>query len=230
MKTGWMWFKQAPIPWMGMAALAFLVLSGIGMVPRIGGFVVEILSPFLGSGVLAGCKAVETGEPVTFLHLAAGFRCEGKSRLALMGAIYLAGLLIVDVIMRNMGGEGFQQMAQFAHSSKSLTPDQAQIIVHQAVPAMLTGLVLMLPLMMATWFAPALVLFDDYSTGNALWWSLWACLVNWRPILIYSLWLSLLGVVAMLIPFGLGFLVLLPWVMISSFAAYRSMFATVETA
>ncbi|HEX8980646.1 MAG TPA: BPSS1780 family membrane protein [Parasulfuritortus sp.] len=229
MKAGWNWFRLAPIPWMGMTALAFLVLTGIGMLPRLGGFVVELLSPFMVVAFMSAARAAEENQPVTFLHLTAGFRPEVRTRLLIMGAVYLAGLLLVDTIMRQMGGESFQQMALLAQNPKSIDPEQAQAIMSQALPAMLTGLLLMTPLMMATWFAPALILFDGFSAINAMWWSLWAGMVNWRPVLIYGLWLSLVGVAAMLIPFGLGLLVLLPWVMTSTYAAYRAMFVTVES-
>jgi hypothetical protein len=229
MKAGWNWFRLTPIPWMGMTALAFLVLAGIGMLPRLGGFIVQLLSPFMVAAFMSATKAAEENQPVTFMHLTAGFRPEARTRLLIMGAAYLAGILLVDTIMHQMGGESFQQMAQLAHAPQNISPEQAQAIMSQVLPAMLTGLLLMTPLMMATWFAPALILFNGFSTTNALWWSLWASLVNWRPVLIYSLWLGLIGIAAMLIPFGLGLLVLLPWIMTSTYAAYRAMFVTVES-
>lgn len=229
MKTGWGWFKFAPIPWMGMTAMAFLVLAGISKIPMVGGFIVEILSPFLVAGFMAACRAAESNQPVTFLHLGAGFGAESRTRLAVMGAVYLAGILLVDSVMRWMGGDSFEQMAQLAQAPQSVTPEQAQTIMVKVLPAMLTGLVLMTPLVMATWFGPALAMFDGFATRNAMWWSLWACLVNWRPILLYSLWLGLVGAVAIVIPYGLGLLLFLPWVMTSSYAAYRAMFVTVES-
>ncbi|PIV23125.1 MAG: hypothetical protein COS39_05170 [Hydrogenophilales bacterium CG03_land_8_20_14_0_80_62_28] len=224
MKTGWAWFRLAPVPWMGMTALVFLALTGIGMVPKVGGYIVELLSPFLVAAYMSASKAAEAGQPISYLHLGAGFRPDTRVRLIIMGVVYLAGILLVDTVMRQMGGESFEQMAQLAQNPKDVTPEQAQMIMGQALPAMLTGLLLMTPLIMATWFAPALALFDGFAAGNALWWSLWTCIVNWRPIFIYSLWLGLVAVVAMLIPFGLGLLVLLPWVMTSTYAAYRAMF------
>ncbi len=169
-------------------------------------------------------RAAEAGQPVTFLHLGVGFNPQNRTRLAIMGGIYLAGVLLIDLIMRQMGGEGFQQLSQLAAHPAALSPEQAQAILNEALPALLTGLLLLTPLVMATWFAPALVLFDGFSTGNAMWWSLWACAVTWRPLLTYSVLLGLLGVVAMLIPFGLGLLVFLPWVLCSTYAAYRAIF------
>lgn len=230
LKAGWAWFKPTPIPWMGMTAMVFLVLMGVGAIPYLGGHLVEILSPFLVAGYMSASRAADQGQPVTFLHLGVGFSAENRIGLAIMGGVYLAGTLLIELVMRQMGGEGFQQMSQLAGGAGSLEPEQAQAILNQALPAVLTGLVLLTPLVMATWFAPALLLFDRFATGNALWWSLWACAVNWRPLLVYSTLMGLLGIVAMLIPFGLGLLVFLPWILSSTYAAYRAIFLPVATA
>ncbi|TCJ16309.1 hypothetical protein EZJ19_05240 [Parasulfuritortus cantonensis] len=228
LKAGWGWFKPVPVPWMGMTALVFLALMGVGAIPYVGGYAIEILSPFLVAGYMSASRAAETGQPVTFLHLGAGFAdTRGRLGLAVMGTVYLAGILLIDQIMRQMGGDGFQQMSQLAANPAGQDPAQVEAVMGQALPAVFTGLVLLTPLVMATWFAPALVLFDGFSAVNAMWWSLWACAVNWRPILAYSMLLGLLGVVAMLIPFGLGLLVFLPWVLCSTYAAYRAIFQPV---
>ena len=98
-----------------------------------------------------------------------------------------------------------------------------------ALPGMLLAMVMLTPLLMATWFSPGLALFEDFPAGQALWWSLWACWVNWRPILYYSLILGLLGAVALAIPYGLGLLVFLPLALISTHVAYRMIFTPVQT-
>lgn len=230
MKAGWTLFKPWPIPWMGMTALVFLVLMAVGSLPYVGTYIVEILSPFLVAGYMYASRAAAEDQPVTFLHLGTGLRAETRLPLAVIGAIYLVGILCIDLVMRKLGGEGFQQLSQLAQGPQHLTPEAARAIVDQALPAILAGLVLLTPLVMATWFAPALVLFDGFSAVNALWWSLWACAVNWRPILLYSALLGLVGLLAVLIPFGLGLLVFLPWVLASTYAAYRAMFVAAPAA
>jgi hypothetical protein len=224
MKSGWAWFKPAPVPWMGMTALVLLVLMGVGSIPVLGRFAVELLSPFMVAGYLSASRAAESEQPVTFLHLGEGFRPASRIPLAIMGGIYLAGMLAIDLVMRQLGGDGFQQLAQLAVNPAGLPPEQAEAVLNAAMPAILTGLLLLTPLVMATWFAPALVLFNGFPVGHALWWSLWASTVNWRPLLVYSMLMGLLGMVALLIPFGLGLLVFLPWVLSSTYAAYRSIF------
>lgn len=223
-KSGWNWFKSAPVPWMGMTALIFLVLIGVGSLPYAGKIVIQLLSPFLVAGYMSASRAAETGQPVTFLHLGAGFAPNSRIKLLVMGAIYLVGMLFIDLVMRQMAGDDFIHMTQTVGNPTDLTPEQAQAALNQALPALMVGLLLLTPLIMATWFAPALTLFEGFSTGNALWWSLWACAKNWRPLMVYSLILGLFGVVALLIPFGLGLLVFLPITLASTYAAYQATF------
>jgi uncharacterized membrane protein len=229
-KSGWNWFKSAPVPWMGMTALIFLVLLGIGMLPYAGKIAIQLLSPFLVAGYMSASRAADTGQPVSFLHLGAGFAPNSRINLLVMGAVYLVGMLFIDLIMQQMAGDDFIHMTQTVGKPSDLTPEQAQAALNQALPALLVGLLLLTPLIMATWFAPALTLFEGFSVGNALWWSLWACAKNWRPLTLYSLILGLMGVVALLIPFGLGLLVFLPITLASTYAAYQAIFVPAASA
>ncbi|MDD3529294.1 MAG: BPSS1780 family membrane protein [Gallionellaceae bacterium] len=230
LKAGWGWFSPAAIAWMGMTAMVFLLLLGAALIPHLGGRLVELLSPFLVAGYMAAARAAERGEPITFLHLGSGFTGPQRIGLAIIGGIYLAGLLLIDLVIRQMGGEGMQQLAVLAANQAEVDPQQMQTIVSQALPAILVGLLLLVPLVMATWFAPALVLFDGFSAANAMWWSLWACTVNWRPLLLYSLLVGVIGVAAMLIPLGLGLLAFLPVALCSTYAAYRAIFLAGDAA
>ncbi len=88
-------------------------------------------------------------------------------------------------------------------------------------------LLLMIPLLMAYWFAPALVIMHGMGAVAAMKASFGACLRNFIPFLIYGIVMMVLVVVAM-IPFGLGLLVWIPLSFTSTYAAYRDMF-TEET-
>lgn len=230
LKSAWTWFKPAAIAWTGMTALIFLILMSLVQIPYAGSILIEILSPFMVAGFMAASRGAERGETVTFLYLGAGFTAEHRVKLAVMGGFYLICMLSVDQLMRQLGGDGFQQLAQLAANPEALPPEEVRRILDQIMPAVLAGMLLLTPVIMATWFAPALVLFEGFSVGNALWWSLWACAVNWRPVLLYSLLLGMIGMVALLIPFGLGLLVFLPLVLCSTYAAYRAIFLPVEAA
>lgn len=227
LRTAWGWFKPAAIAWTGMTALIFLILMSVGQIPYVGSPLIEILSPFMVAGYMSASRTAERGEPVTFLSLGAGFMPEHRVKLAVMGGFYLLCMLAIEQLMRQMGGDSLQQFAQLAADPSALPPEEARAMLDRLLPAALTGMLLLTPVVMATWFAPALVLFEGFSVGNALWWSLWASAVNWRPLVTYSLILGSIGVVALLIPFGLGLLVYLPLVLASTYAAYRAVFVPV---
>lgn len=228
---GWRLFVAGVIPWMGMAAISLLAVTFISLVPYVGSAAVEWLSPFLVAGFMLASRAASAKAPFSFYLFVDGFR-DAPKPLAVIGAVYLVASLFSELAMRALGGEGFQLLFELAQTRpETIDPAQAELILHQALPAMLAGLLILTPALLATWFAPALVLFDSFSPLKAMYWSLWACAVNWRPMLIYGLWLSLVAVAAILIPFGLGLLVFVPVALTSTYIAYTDLFVpTAESA
>jgi uncharacterized membrane protein len=91
------------------------------------------------------------------------------------------------------------------------------------VLSLLLALALAVPVYMAIWFAPALIMFHDVKPLDAMKLSFFACLKNIVPFLLYGIILMVLCVVAS-IPFGLGFLVLGPVIVGSIYAGYRDIF------
>ena len=91
------------------------------------------------------------------------------------------------------------------------------------VLAVLAAFALALPLYMALWFAPALIVFDNLKPVDAMKASFFACLKNMVPFLLYSIILLVLCVIAA-IPLCLGFLVLGPVIIASIYAGYRDVF------
>ena len=82
---------------------------------------------------------------------------------------------------------------------------------------------LALPLLMALWFAPALVVFHDVQPMAAMKASFFACLKNIVPFLVYGL-IGLLLLIVALIPFGLGLLVFGPVLWATTYTGYRDIF------
>lgn len=224
----WRLFVGAVIPWMGMAALSLLAVMLIGSIPYAGGALVEWLSPFLVAGFMVASRAAQAKAPFSFYMFAEGFR-DAPKPLAIIGATYLVASLLSELAMFSLGGEGFKVLLELARTHPdTLDPAQADLILKQALPAVAVGMLILTPALLATWFAPALVMFNGFSPFKAMYWSLWACTVNWRPMLIYGLWLSLVAVVAIVIPFGLGLLVFVPLALISSYIAYTELFVPPE--
>ncbi len=223
LKTGFRLFTPAVVPWMGMSAAFFLAAFGISLIPMAGPLALELLSPFLVAAYMAAAQAAERGEPTGLIHVGAGFY-RGRNALLVIGVVYLVAHLVVGQVMTLIGGDAVERLLALSARPQEMDPEEMRAVLDRAMPALLTGTVLFTPLLMATWFAPALALFEGFPPGKAMFWSLWACLVNWRPMILYGLLLSLLGMVALVIPFGLGLLLFLPLAMTSTYAAYRAQF------
>ena len=97
--------------------------------------------------------------------------------------------------------------------------------MNQAMPAMFTGLLLFVPLIMATWFAPALILFGGARPATALGVSLKAIAKNWAAWLVNIFTLGLLLFFAALAPMLLGLLIAMPILFGSQYASYQAIFA-----
>ena len=91
--------------------------------------------------------------------------------------------------------------------------------------AFVLSIILFVPVMMAMWFAPALVFFEDASPIDAIKASFSACWKNIVPFIVYGLLMFIASIVAAL-PFMLGFLVLLPIIFGSMLASYKDIFAS----
>jgi hypothetical protein len=129
-------------------------------------------------------------------------------------------------------------------------PDEALVANPRLEAGMLFSVVCAIPVLLAVWFAPALVVFQDCGALSALAGSLRAALANWRPVAIYGLLLFFCGAVvpAMAIaliafllpqdavPYAIALLVV-PYVFlfiaaqtISDYVAYRDIFHSGEGA
>ena len=97
------------------------------------------------------------------------------------------------------------------------------VLFEGSLVARLLSLLLLFPLVMAIWFAPALVFFNNMPPVEALKASFNACLKNTLPVLVYGLVVMVLLFFAAL-PVGLGFLVLIPVLSGSVYVSYRDIF------
>jgi uncharacterized membrane protein len=77
--------------------------------------------------------------------------------------------------------------------------------------------------MMALWFSPALVVFRGVPPVEAVRASFAACLRNIVPFLLHGIVFLVAAIVAS-IPFGLGWLVLLPLVTLTMYSSYKDVF------
>ena len=87
----------------------------------------------------------------------------------------------------------------------------------------MVGLILYAIVKGSLWFAPALIAFHGLTAMAAIRWSLYAALSNLGAMLTYLLVLSLAYLVAA-IPWGLGFIIAVPVMCLSTYTGYRDVF------
>jgi hypothetical protein len=212
LQTGWAMFQEAPGTWIGIVLLYFLIIVLVSMLPIIG-MLNALLSPVFAAGVILACETQHKGSAPTVSDLFAGFR-RHTGNLMLLGVLYMAGILAVVVVM----GGGTAAMVPLLVTGGEQAAPPALIIV----PALAAAL-LLLPLGFTLWWSPALVAVHDMPSFDAMKRSLFACLRNWRALLLYGALAMVLCLVA-IIPLGLGLLVVGPVLAISWWAGYRSIF------
>ncbi|PIE39575.1 MAG: hypothetical protein CSA53_00850 [Gammaproteobacteria bacterium] len=92
------------------------------------------------------------------------------------------------------------------------------------IPVVLACIAISAAMMMAFWFSPVLlVLHPEVDVVRAIKMSLAGCLDNILPMMVYGLLFILFAVLAS-IPLGLGWLVLIPMSVMSTYVAYRDIF------
>lgn len=149
----------------------------------------------------------------------AGFS-QNTNKLIIAGGI-LVGLTILAYLPMFLMGD---KVLATAAASGSLTPEQIKNMDVKTMLGTLITMALIVPVMMAYWFVPALIKFQDMNPIPAYKKSFSACLKNIIPYLVYGLIITVLIAIS-LIPLGLGLLVTAPVTMIALYTSYTSIFS-----
>lgn len=207
---GWEMFRSAPGTWVGITLVLIVVMMAIGLIPVVN-LAVNLLGPVFIGGIVIGCRAIEDGEGLRFAHLFAGFSSK-PGGLLLVGLLYLVAVLLAAAV--------FGIIVAVGAVGSGDAPNQFS---GSFIVAVLVAATIFLPLAMAVWLAPPLVVFHDFSAFQALQTSFMVALRNAVPFLVYGLVFLLAAIVACL-PLFLGWLVLVPVLYASLYACYRDVF------
>jgi uncharacterized membrane protein len=214
--AGWELFKKQAGMWIALVLVAFVIFFVLALIPLVGSLATFVLSPVFAAGVLVGSRAVDEGRGLEVGHLFAGFR-EKLAPLATVGAIYLGAAVAIALVVGLLTGASI--FAMMSGGGDVATAGAALSVLL----AFLIMLALLLPVIMAVWFAPALVMFHDKGAVDAMKESFSGCLRNIVPFLVYGVVMMVFAVVAS-IPLGLGWLVLGPVLCTSFYASYKDIY------
>lgn len=215
--TGWQLFLKNPGVWV-LQTLIFIALNlMVGIMPVLGQILVPVLFPVFCAGMINGCARLTRGEKLEVAHLFDGFR-RNMGNLIVLGGCYLTGGLIMLLVALLIGGSGALLGLMFG-SAGAAGAVFGGMMFFGAVFYLLWIL-----LIMALWFAPALVMLSGVAPLESLLMSLRACARNLAALVVTGIALYVVIWLAML-PAGLGVLVVMPVIAGAVYASWRDVFA-----
>ena len=238
---GWRWitngmqlFRRNPAQWLFLIGALFVASRVLFLIP-FAPLLVALLAPHFLAGLAHGAQALDQGKPLRNGYLVSGF-LRNAVPLVTIGGISLLGQLLTLMVITLVGGDAFSDVSK-AMTQAGATPESVramQAAIPRMMLAMMAGFAVSLPLMMATWYAPLLVFFDDIKPAQALYLSLVACLKNVRPLLVFAIILLIplfvftrIGLVVHQVDLGLWLLA--PLIVPSIYASYRDLFVRAPT-
>ena len=206
-------FSRNRLPWIMMLFGYYALLLVVDVVPLIGVFVAPMIKPVLAVGFLAAAWTQERGGKPDLRLLLRGFGANIAALLPL-GIVFVVGVSIALAATALVDGGQLLDMLYGAAPAGEADPSGAARHVQQTLGstrvqlALLFGALCALPTILALWWAPALVVFQDARMLTALRTSLRAALANWRAALRYALTVFTLGaIVPMMLMTALAYVI-----------------------
>ena len=221
--NAWLWvvngfrmFRANPGMWIILLVIYLAIMIPLSMLPVIGSVLSTLLSPVFAAGMMWGCQALMRNQDLEINHLFEGFK-HNTNQLIAVGGIYMLSLLLVAVVaVLMMDAVTVELLVQGGNPS----PEQADAML---LPLLL-AFMLLLPVLMAYWFAPVLAGLHGMTAVEAMKLSFNACLKNMLPFFLYGVIFMALLILA-IIPFGIGLIVVVPMMMTSLYTSYADVFA-----
>lgn len=213
-RQGWAIFAASPGRWLAATFCILLAYFLLTRLPTVGWPLAQSLTPLLVANFLLGChKVASDAQPAGMARL----RNRSFRALAILGGLFLLGVTVVGHLLRLMLGGAARLSVSSGRLLAALPPFGDWMVIG------VVGGLLLLPLLMAFCFAPALIVFNRLPAAAALQASFQACLKNIGALLVAGA--ILLGLVFVaLLPVGLGVLIFAPVLAGSVYAAYRDIF------
>jgi uncharacterized membrane protein len=184
----------------------------VGAVPMV------LLWPLFTASLMIISRTIDQGGSTRFKQLFAGFK-HRIGALLTIGVVYLvANVAITAGVFWLMG-------VDMSMAAVPADPEAAMILSYKLGLAGLIILALILPFVMAIWFAPVLVAFHNADALEAMKQSFLGSLKNVLPFLLYGVIFFIAAVIAS-IPILLGWLILGPVLAASIYTSYRDIYFT----
>jgi uncharacterized membrane protein len=216
----WALFAKNAGIWIVLGLIFLVILIVLAFIPFVGQLASALLVPvFAGSWMMAAQK-LEAGGTLEVGDLFLAFKGDKLTPLMIVGALLLAMGVVIVLVMSVLGFGGFMGMMA-GGAMRSARGMMAGMGI--GLLAMLVGLILGMLVTMALWFAPPLVALRGVAPVEAMRLSFAASMKNVVPFLLWGLIYIIASIVAS-IPFGLGWIVLGPVLMLTVYTSYKDVF------
>jgi hypothetical protein len=182
-------FRAAPFPWLLLLVTyyALVALAELGPWPAFGKLAASVLKPVFAVGFLAAAWSQERGGTPRLSDLFRGFRSNLWALIPL-GLVFIFGMSLAFTATSVVDGGMLIALLSGAQPPSDELLDSGRVEL-----ALLFGMLCALPTLLALWFAPALVVFNDAGALTALLTSLRAALANWRAVGVFGLLVFVYG-------------------------------------
>jgi hypothetical protein len=187
--TGFVLFRKHPSMWALLVFSYIMLMQLIGMIPLLGWIAATVLIPAFSASFMIVSRELDQGKKLAFSVLFSGFRTNLPALLR-QGSIYLASALAILGLSAMVDGGALLQLMMFGERPPAAAYEEGSL----AGAAVLAG-TLYVPVLAAFWFAPALSAWRNLPALQALFYSLFAVLRNWRAFFAYGIALLVLGLV-----------------------------------
>jgi uncharacterized membrane protein len=216
----WDLFKRNPGIWIAIIVIWIVLSIVVGVMPLVGSIATNLFAPVISGGLMMACKRLDEGGDIGVEAMFEGFKGPAFSKLVILGLLSMAGGLVIAFLVGGSLIAAFGSVVMMGGSHNIGVP----VLGMAGLMGLLVALLLVVPLSMALWFAPALVALRGVEPVEAVKLSFAGCLSNIMPMLVYSVLMLVMLCVAS-IPLLLGLLVALPVVIASIYCSYKDIYA-----
>jgi hypothetical protein len=197
---GFRLFHKQPLAWTLILFIYWAAMLMLAFIPGLGVLIPLLLTPGLAFGFIAVAHSMDTKGTAAPPLLISGFRSEHAKPLLMLGVWYVIEILAIMLVATLIDGG---LLIEWITMGAVPTEEQANTMRLSASVSVL----LYIPVLMAFWFAPQLVVWSGFAPLKALFFSFFAVWRNKAAFLRYTIsWAGLtimIGALMSLLNIGL---------------------------
>jgi uncharacterized membrane protein len=226
-RDAWRLFTVGPGAWMGVALVFYIIVIALAFIPWVGAFVDTLVLPLFIGGAMLAARRADREREVRVGDLFAALSSHARP-LLVIGLPWSAITFVLFLVANAITALHVGLPVDAGILSDDFTSNVLDAAGWLPVVYMNAGfLIVSSPVTLAMWLACALATLNDVPPREALRMAVGGVLRNALPMVLYVLAGVVLAIVASL-PALLGWLVLAPMLVATSYVQYRDLFVVAD--